>query len=124
MILDIRAPDSRIVRQAEELVRTISSEMLFNHVMRCYWFGELFAQQEGSKADRELMDLAKTHALEASSSSDRQRQFSGQRSDWVYRSSATRRSETDPRTAPQKVKIQVVRLIPAKGAYKGNAHAH
>ena len=60
MILDIRAPDSRIVRQAEELVRTISSEMLFNHVMRCYWFGELFAQQEGSKADRELMFLSAT----------------------------------------------------------------
>jgi len=60
MIADIKVPDSRIVRQAEELVRGSSSDMLFNHVMRCYWFAELFAQREGSKADRELMFLSAT----------------------------------------------------------------
>ena len=32
--------------------------MLFNHVMRCYWFAELFAKQEQAKADRELMFLS------------------------------------------------------------------
>jgi hypothetical protein len=60
MISDIKAPDSSIVRQAEELVRSASDDMLFNHVMRCYWFAELFAQREGSKADRELMFLSAT----------------------------------------------------------------
>jgi len=60
MISDIKVPDSSIVRQAEELVRAASSDMLFNHVMRCYWFAELFAQREGSKADRELMFLSAT----------------------------------------------------------------
>ena len=55
MIADIKVPDSGIVRQAEELARTYSSDMLFNHVMRCYWFAELFAQQEGTKVDSELM---------------------------------------------------------------------
>lgn len=58
MISEIHAPDSAIARQAEELARSVSSDMLFNHVMRCYWFGELFAQQQSVKADSELMFLS------------------------------------------------------------------
>lgn len=58
MIADISAPDSSIARQAEELVRRVSSDTIFHHVMRCYWFGELFAQQEGTKVDSELMFLS------------------------------------------------------------------
>ena len=58
MIADIRAPDSSIVHQAEELARSVSSDFLFNHVMRCYWFSELFAQVEGAKVDSELMFLS------------------------------------------------------------------
>lgn len=58
MIADIKVPDSSIARQAEELVRSVSDDVLFNHVMRCYWFGELFAQQEGKKVDSELMFLS------------------------------------------------------------------
>lgn len=58
MISDIKAPDSSIARQAEELARSVSNDILFNHVMRCYWFGELFAQQEGKKVDSELMFLS------------------------------------------------------------------
>jgi hypothetical protein len=58
MIADIKVPDSSIARQAEELARSVSNDVLFNHVMRCYWFGELFAQQEGKKVDSELMFLS------------------------------------------------------------------
>ncbi len=58
MIANIRVPDSSIVRQAEELARSASSDVLFNHVMRCYWFSELFAQSEGSKVDSELLFLS------------------------------------------------------------------
>jgi hypothetical protein len=58
VIADIKVPDSSIARQAEELARSVSNDMLFNHVMRCYWFGELFAQQEGKKVDSELMFLS------------------------------------------------------------------
>ncbi len=58
MIADIKMPDSSIVRQAEDLARSASSEWLFNHVMRCYWFGELFARAEGAKVDSELMFLS------------------------------------------------------------------
>ncbi len=36
MIADIKVPDSAIARQAEELARSTSDDMLFNHVMRCY----------------------------------------------------------------------------------------
>ncbi|WPU99183.1 HD domain-containing protein [Mucilaginibacter sp. cycad4] len=58
MFSDIIVPDSAIARQAEEFARSVSSDMLFNHVMRCYYFGELLAQQENSKVDRELMFLS------------------------------------------------------------------
>jgi hypothetical protein len=58
MIADIKVPDSSIARQAGELARSVSSDVLFNHVMRCYWFGELFAQQEGKKIDSEMMFLS------------------------------------------------------------------
>jgi hypothetical protein len=58
MISDIKVPDSSIARQAEELARLASSDMLFNHVMGCYWFGELFAQKHDAKIDSELMFLS------------------------------------------------------------------
>jgi hypothetical protein len=58
MLADIKVPDSSIVMQAEELARDVSSDMLFNHVMRCYWFSELFAQLEGTKVDSELLFLS------------------------------------------------------------------
>jgi hypothetical protein len=51
-------PNSSIVRQAEQLARSVSNDTLFNHVMRCYWFGELFAQREGKQVDSELMFLS------------------------------------------------------------------
>jgi hypothetical protein len=58
MITDISAPDSTIAQEAEDLARSVSSDTLFNHAMRSYWFAELFAQQEGIKVDSELMFLS------------------------------------------------------------------
>ena len=58
MISDIKVPDSSIARQAEELARSASNDMLFNHVMRCYWFSELFAQKYSTKVDSELVFLS------------------------------------------------------------------
>lgn len=60
MISGIKAPETQLAREAEEFVQSSSSAMLYNHVMRCYWFTELFARQENSKADRELMFLSAT----------------------------------------------------------------
>ena len=58
MIAGIKAPDSKVARQAEQLTRSVSSETLFNHVMRCYWFAELFAQQERREIDSEIVFLS------------------------------------------------------------------
>jgi hypothetical protein len=58
MISDIKVPGSSIVRQVKELAQSVSSDFLFNHVMRCYWFSELFAQMEGTQVDSELMFLS------------------------------------------------------------------
>ncbi|MDL2406838.1 metal-dependent phosphohydrolase [Rhizobium calliandrae] len=60
MLKNISAPDSGIARDAEELARANLTPMLFNHVMRCYWFAELFAAKENSTADRELIFLSST----------------------------------------------------------------
>ena len=60
MISGIKAPDTKLVREAEEFVQSSSSAMLYNHVMRCYWFAELFARPENSRADRELMFFSAT----------------------------------------------------------------
>ena len=35
MLSDITMPDSSIVRQADELARDVSSDMLYNHTLRC-----------------------------------------------------------------------------------------
>jgi hypothetical protein len=58
MIADIKIPDSSIVRHAEEHARSVSTDMLFNHVMRCYWLGELYARLEGIEIDSEQLFLS------------------------------------------------------------------
>lgn len=58
MISGIDIPDTPIARQADELVRSVSNDVLYNHVMRCYFFGMLFAKQEGTQVDEELMFLS------------------------------------------------------------------
>ena len=57
-IAGIRLPDSRLALEATELAREASSPMLFNHVMRSYFFGELLARTRGLKYDSELVYLA------------------------------------------------------------------
>ncbi|MGO7323284.1 HD domain-containing protein [Rhizobium ruizarguesonis] len=60
MLSEIKAPDTDIVRKAVDFVRSVSNDMLFNHLMRCYYFAELLAQKENSKADREMIFLSAT----------------------------------------------------------------
>jgi hypothetical protein len=54
----VRPPDSRIAREAVALARDMSSPMLFNHVMRCYLFGELLARARLERYDREVVLLS------------------------------------------------------------------
>jgi len=58
MIANVKVPDSSIVKQAEDYARSVSNDMLFNHVMRCYYFSQLFVKQEKVKTDPELMFLS------------------------------------------------------------------
>jgi HD domain len=53
----LQLPDSALVRQAVELAWSVSSPLLFNHVMRTYFFGRLLASQDDS-ADAEVVALA------------------------------------------------------------------
>jgi HD superfamily phosphodiesterase len=54
-IAGVKIPDSRLVREATELVRDAGSQLLFNHSRRVYLFGMLQGQRRGLKADPELL---------------------------------------------------------------------
>lgn len=57
-ISGIKIPDSKIAREAAELVRQHESELLFNHSVRVYIFGAMKGVREGLKFDRELLYVA------------------------------------------------------------------
>jgi hypothetical protein len=54
----VTAPDSKLARDAVALAYEASSPMLFNHVLRCYLFGELRAQSALQAYDREVVLLS------------------------------------------------------------------
>jgi HD domain len=54
-ISEVMIPDSRLARQATELVRDTESPLLFNHSTRVYYFGSLAGKRRGLKFDPELL---------------------------------------------------------------------
>ena len=54
----IKIPDSKIARDAAELVRQHESEMLFNHSVRVYVFGAMKGIRQNLKFDSELLYVA------------------------------------------------------------------
>jgi len=50
-----RIPDSKLAREATELVRDTESSLLFNHSTRVYYFGSLAGKRRGLKFDPELL---------------------------------------------------------------------
>jgi hypothetical protein len=58
IISGVRIPDSRIAREAAELVRQHETEMLFNHSVRVFAFGALRGMQQKIKFDAELLYVA------------------------------------------------------------------
>jgi hypothetical protein len=54
-ISGVTIPDSKLAREATELVRDTESELLFNHSNRIYYFGALAGQKRGLKVDPELL---------------------------------------------------------------------
>jgi hypothetical protein len=58
VISGITIPDSKIAREATELVRQHQTEMLFNHSVRTYVFGAMKGIRQGLKFDSELLYVA------------------------------------------------------------------
>src|ERR1700722_5837828 len=54
----VTLPDTRLAREATELVRDTESPLLFNHSIRVYCFGSLAGKRRGVKFDPELLYIA------------------------------------------------------------------
>jgi hypothetical protein len=54
-ICGVSVPDSRIAREATELLRDASSELLFRHSLRVYFWGALAGNRKSLKYDAELL---------------------------------------------------------------------
>jgi len=54
-IAGLMVPDSKLAREATELVRDTESPLLFNHSTRVYYFGSLAGKRRGLKFDPELL---------------------------------------------------------------------
>jgi len=57
-ISGVMIPDSKLAREATELVRDTESPLLFNHSTRVYYFGSLAGKKLGLKFDPELLYIA------------------------------------------------------------------
>ncbi len=58
MISGVKIPDSKIAREAAELVRQNESELLFNHSVRVFLFGAAKGIRQNLKFDPELLFVA------------------------------------------------------------------
>jgi hypothetical protein len=58
LISGIKIPDSKIAREAAELVRQYETEMLFNHSVRVFVFGAMKGIRRNLKFDTELLYIA------------------------------------------------------------------
>src|SRR3981189_1037605 len=57
-IAGVMIPDSKLAREATELVRDIESPLLFNHSTRVYYFASLAGKRRGLQFDAELLYIA------------------------------------------------------------------
>src|ERR1700755_2869993 len=58
VISGIEIPDSKIAREAAELVRQHETEMLFNHSVRVFVFGAMKGTRQNIKFDPEVLYVA------------------------------------------------------------------
>ena len=57
-ISGVVVPDSKLAREATELVRDTESPLLFNHSTRVYYFGSLAGKKRGLKFDPEMLYIS------------------------------------------------------------------
>jgi hypothetical protein len=48
-------PDTKLARDATELVRDATTDLIYNHSRRVYWFGSLQGRNRGLSFDPELL---------------------------------------------------------------------
>jgi HD superfamily phosphodiesterase len=53
--LPITIPDSRLARETTDLIRSVESDLLYNHSLRVFAFGALQGERQGLKYDPELL---------------------------------------------------------------------
>lgn len=53
----VAAPDTALAAEATELIRDTTSELIYHHSRRVYWFGSLLGRQRGLSWDPELLYL-------------------------------------------------------------------
>ncbi|MCD9109074.1 HD domain-containing protein [Bradyrhizobium japonicum] len=58
VISGVKIPDSKLAREAAELVRSYEDEMLFNHSVRVYVFGAMKGLRQKLRFDPELLYVA------------------------------------------------------------------
>jgi HD superfamily phosphodiesterase len=51
----VAVPDSRLAREATELIRSVENDLLYNHSLRVYAFGALQGRRRGLHYDPELL---------------------------------------------------------------------
>ena len=51
----VAVPDSRLAHEATELIRSVESDLLYNHSLRVYAFGALQGERRGLRYDPELL---------------------------------------------------------------------
>jgi HD domain len=51
----VTVPDTKLAREATELVREVATDLVYNHSRRVYWFGSLQGRNRGLSFDPELL---------------------------------------------------------------------
>src|SRR3984885_1105006 len=51
----VTVPDTKLAREATELVRDATTDLIYNHSRRVYWFGSLQGHNRGLSFDPELV---------------------------------------------------------------------
>jgi hypothetical protein len=54
-VAGIRVPDSTLARDATDFVREVSTDLLYGHSRRVFWWGSLLGEQRGLHFDAELL---------------------------------------------------------------------
>jgi len=54
-INEVRVPDSKIIEDAQNIVREYGNELIWNHSNRVYLFGEVKGTQDNLTYDKELL---------------------------------------------------------------------